>query len=140
MRYTANVASSVIFVSELDRSVRFYSEVFGCETALREYDGALLLAPDGFQIYLIAKGDRAPRHTGGIGDQHLMWATDDAEGLTQFEDVLKKLDSYTDTHTGGCDVRAGSRPGRNPRRHRSPQPCATASFGPGGAPLQLIAQ
>jgi len=101
MRYTANVASSVIFVSELDRSVRFYSEVFGCETALREYGEALLLAPGGFQIYLIAKGDRAPHPVGGLGDQHLMWATDDAEGLTQFEDVLKKLDSYTDTHTGG---------------------------------------
>lgn len=101
MGYVAKVASSVIFVTELDRSVRFYSDVFGCETALNEVDGALLLAPGGFQIYLIAKGHHTSHPSGGIGDQHLMWATDTAEALTHFEDALKSLGRYVDTHTGG---------------------------------------
>ncbi|MEO7015641.1 MAG: VOC family protein [Leifsonia sp.] len=101
MEYVANVASSVIFVTELDRSVRFYSGVFGCKTALKENDGALLLTPGGFQIYLIAKGAHESHPSGGIGHQHLMWATDTAEGLTHFEDTLKALGCYTDTHTGG---------------------------------------
>ncbi len=101
MEYVAKVASSVIFVNELDRSVAFYSEVFDCEAALREGDGALLLAPDGFQIYLIAKGGREPHPLDGIGDQHLMWATDSAEALKHFEDLLKTLGRYTYTHTAG---------------------------------------
>jgi catechol 2,3-dioxygenase-like lactoylglutathione lyase family enzyme len=37
-------------VSDLDRSVRFYRDVFCCQVALREPDAALLLTPDGFQI------------------------------------------------------------------------------------------
>ena len=44
---TAKVASSVIFVSDLDRSVEFYRNVFDCELAIRERDAALLLAPEG---------------------------------------------------------------------------------------------
>lgn len=111
MNQQANVASCVIFVRELGRSVAFYSEVFGCKTAIREEDGALLLAPGGFQIYPIAKGDRAPHPVGGLGDQHLMWATDDAEGLAQFEAVLTKrgllhLHAY---RRGGDVRRAGTR-------------------------------
>ena len=47
MEYTAQVASSVIFVSELDRSVAFYRDVFACEVAIGESDAALLLAPVG---------------------------------------------------------------------------------------------
>ncbi len=47
--FTAKVASSVIFVSDLDRSVEFYRNVFDCELAIRERDAALLLAPGGFR-------------------------------------------------------------------------------------------
>lgn len=101
MEYTAEVSSSVIFVTELDRSVTFYTEVFGCHAWLREEDAALLLTPGGFQIYLIAKGSRETHPTGGIGDRHLLWATDSAEALAHFEKLLKNIGSYTDTHTGG---------------------------------------
>jgi catechol 2,3-dioxygenase-like lactoylglutathione lyase family enzyme len=101
MGYTADVASAVIFVSELDRSVRFYSEVFGCRTSLQEPAAALLLTPSGFQIYLIAKGSGEPHPTGGIGDRHLMWATDSREALAHFEETLQSLGSHTDTHSAG---------------------------------------
>jgi catechol 2,3-dioxygenase-like lactoylglutathione lyase family enzyme len=101
MDYTAKVASSVIFVTELDRSVDFYGALFGCKVALREAVGALLLAPGGFQIYLIAKGPREPHPTGGIGDQHLMWATDSVEALDHFEQQLKDLGCYAYTHSAG---------------------------------------
>jgi catechol 2,3-dioxygenase-like lactoylglutathione lyase family enzyme len=49
---TTTVASTVIRVSELQRSVSFYCDVFLCRVALRESDTALLLTPDGSQIYL----------------------------------------------------------------------------------------
>lgn len=101
MEYTAKIASSVIFVSELDRSVAFYRDVFACEVSIRERDAALLLAPGGFQMYLMAKGSRAPHPSGGIGHEFLMWATDSAEGLAHFEQALKDCGRYRDTHTNG---------------------------------------
>lgn len=100
MHYVANVASSVIFVRELDRSVSFYTEVFGCETAFRGNDGALLLSAGGFQIYLIAKGHREPGITDSIGEQNLMWTTESEDGLKHFEELLKKRGNHTYTHTG----------------------------------------
>lgn len=101
MTGTATVASSVIFVAELERSVNFYKEVFACTVALRQGDGALLLAPGSFQIYLVASGSHQGHPTGGIGGHHLMWATDSVSMLDHFEQVLKDLDCYTYTHTGG---------------------------------------
>jgi catechol 2,3-dioxygenase-like lactoylglutathione lyase family enzyme len=53
---TMTVASTVIRVAHLDRSVNFYRDVFCCRVALREPDTALLLTPDGFQIYLHSTG------------------------------------------------------------------------------------
>ncbi|MFQ4149993.1 beta-phosphoglucomutase family hydrolase [Arthrobacter sp. LAPM80] len=101
MEFTATVASSVIFVTELERSVGFYREVFACTVALRHGNGALLLAPGGFQIYLVAIGNRKGHPTGGIGEHHLMWATDSAQALNHFEQLLKDRGCYTYTHTGG---------------------------------------
>lgn len=101
MEYTAKIASSVIFVSELDRSLAFYRDVFGCEVAIRELDAALLLAPGGFQVYLIAKGSRTEHPTGGIGHEFLMWATDSVAGLEHFAQALRDCGCYSDTHTSG---------------------------------------
>jgi catechol 2,3-dioxygenase-like lactoylglutathione lyase family enzyme len=101
MEYSAKVASSVLFVSELDRSVIFYRDLFGCEVSLRSDDAALLLTPGGFQIYIIERGKRAALHPGGLGHHLLMWSTDSASGLEYFEQALKDAGSYTGTHTAG---------------------------------------
>lgn len=101
MEHAAKIASSVIFVSALDRSVAFYRDVFACEVSIRERDAALLLTPDGFQLYLIVKGSRAQHPSGGIGHEFLMWATDSVEGLAHFEQVLRDCGGYSDTHTIG---------------------------------------
>ncbi|WP_345447742.1 VOC family protein [Arthrobacter gyeryongensis] len=85
MRYSAKVASSVLFVSELDRSVTFYRDLFGCVVTLRSDDAALLLTPEGFQLYIIERGKRVQRHPGGLGHHLLMWATESAQGLEYFE-------------------------------------------------------
>src|SRR5687768_13627168 len=101
MRYSAKVASSVLFVSELGRSVTFYRDLFGCEVTLRSGDAALLLTPEGFQLYIIERGKHAERHPSGLGHHLLMWSTDSASGLEYFEQALKDAGSYTDTHTAG---------------------------------------
>lgn len=54
----AKVASCVMFVAELDRSIDFYSDVLACEVSVRDSEAALLMAHGGFQIYLVAKGPR----------------------------------------------------------------------------------
>jgi catechol 2,3-dioxygenase-like lactoylglutathione lyase family enzyme len=102
MEYLAKVASSVLFVTELDRSVNFYRDLFGCEVSLRsEGEAALLLAPGGFQLYIIERGRHAEHHPGGLGHHLLMWATDSREGLSFFEQALKDAGRYTGTHSAG---------------------------------------
>lgn len=111
MEYTARVASSVQFVSELDRSVTFYRDLFKCVETIRSDDAALLLAPGGFELYLIERGPREEHYSGGLGQHLLMWATDTAEGLAYFERALKDMGRYTETRAkGGVTIVEGRDP------------------------------
>lgn len=85
----ARVTSSVVFVSELSRSVEFYREIFSCEATIETPGAALLLAPGGFQIYLIAKGTRASHPLGGIGVQYLIWSVETAAALADLEGAIR---------------------------------------------------
>jgi catechol 2,3-dioxygenase-like lactoylglutathione lyase family enzyme len=111
MEHGARVTSSVIFVSDLDRSVVFYRDVFACEVTIRGPGDALLLAPGGFQIYLIGRSARTPHPSGGIGMQYLIWAVDSADDLHVMELALRRhgrvIDSYT---SGGVTFLAGRDP------------------------------
>ena len=107
---TARVASSVMRVTDVDRSARFYCDVFGCHVSLREPDAALLLAPDGFQIYLYARGPSKRRIAGPTGVQYLMWSTDSEAELERITQRLLAHDPATYSHTEndvtfveGCD-------------------------------------
>ncbi|MDQ1058322.1 hypothetical protein QFZ23_002223 [Arthrobacter globiformis] len=123
MGYSARVASSVQFVAELDRSVNFYRDLFRCEETIRSGEAALLLAPGGFQLYLIERGKREERHSGGLGHHLLMWATDTAEGLKYFEQTLKEMGRYTETRTaGGITVVEGRDPDGIPVMVAHPDP------------------
>jgi len=88
---TAKVASSLMTVSDLDRSVNFYFDVFSCQVAVHEQDTALLLAPDGFQIYLHSKGPSRRPRVGATGVKYLMWATD---SLAEFQRISQRLRAY----------------------------------------------
>jgi len=92
------VASAVVHVSDVDRSVNFYCNVFSCSVALRESDAALLLAPGGFQIYLYAKAPSRRPHVSDTGVQYLMWATDSEAELRRITQRLKAYDAATYTH------------------------------------------
>jgi catechol 2,3-dioxygenase-like lactoylglutathione lyase family enzyme len=101
MEHGARVTSSVIFVSNIDRSVDFYREVFACQVTIQEPEAALLLAPGGFQIYLIGRSTRTPHPSGGIGPQYLIWAVDSADDLQQLEQALRRCGRVTDSYTSG---------------------------------------
>ena len=66
------LASAVMFVADLDRSVDFYRELLGLEATTRDDDAALLVSPDGYQLYLRTMGERALLFSGTIGIQYLM--------------------------------------------------------------------
>jgi uncharacterized protein YeaO (DUF488 family) len=59
-------------IHEPERASALQREVFSCTATIHEHDAALLLAPDGFQIYLIARRTRAEHPSGGIGPQYLI--------------------------------------------------------------------
>lgn len=97
--HRARIASSVIFVSDLARSVHFYRDVFACDVAIQDSDAALLLTPGGFQLYLRALGASSQHSLGGVGVQYLMWATDSEDDLRELERALRRHSCYVDTHT-----------------------------------------
>ena len=95
------VTSSVLSVSRLDRSIEFYRDVFSCTVSLREPGAALLLAPDGFQIYLVARGTRAEHPSGGIGHQYLIWAVAVRPSCETWHRPLADRDGHPDSSTHG---------------------------------------
>ena len=95
------VTSSVLSVSRLDRSIEFYRDVFSCTVSVREPGAALLLAPDGFQIYLVARGTRAEHPSGGIGHQYLIWAVASDAELRDVAEALRDRDGHPDLSTSG---------------------------------------
>jgi catechol-2,3-dioxygenase len=95
---SAHVASCVIRVGELDPSLKFYSDVFSCNVAVRETDMALLVAPNGFHIYLHAPSRRR-RAANTAGIQYLLWATDTESDLQELAQRLRAYDPAVFSHT-----------------------------------------
>ena len=83
------LASAVMFVADLERSLVFYQELLGLEAIARDDDAALLVSPDGYQPYLRTMGERAPHFSGTIGIQYLIWTAESDEDLDRCERVLK---------------------------------------------------
>jgi catechol 2,3-dioxygenase-like lactoylglutathione lyase family enzyme len=97
----ARVTSCVVFVRELRRSVDFYRDIFSCEVAIQTPEDALLLAPGGFQIYLLAQGARAVHPSGGVGVQYVIWGVRAAAELADIQRALANRQGHypTSIHT-----------------------------------------
>lgn len=96
---TVRVASTVMRVQDVDRTIAFYCDVFACRVALREPDAALLMAPDGFQIYVYSKDSSRQPAVGAVGVEYLMWATDSEAELGRITERLRIYDASTYTYT-----------------------------------------
>lgn len=98
---TARVASCLMRVSHLDHSVKFYCHVFQCEVAICDKDAALLLTPDGFEIYL--RTNEASRAGGitGVGVEQIMWSVGSEEELQQIEQRMRVHDPSAYSNTLG---------------------------------------
>jgi catechol 2,3-dioxygenase-like lactoylglutathione lyase family enzyme len=108
---SADVASCVVRVSDLDRSLKFYCDVFSCRLAIREADVALLLTPKGFQIYLHQRDQFRRRGAGVRGVDYLMWATDSQSDLQRIAGRLRAYDSAVFSHEAdGMTILEGTDP------------------------------
>ena len=98
---------AVLFVAELARSERFYTEVFGMDVAARESraDAVFLRLPrsgNHHDLGLVAVGPSAPpRHRGGIGLYHLAWQVDTIDELERARTVLTRAGAYTGESSHG---------------------------------------
>ena len=100
---------AVLFVADLERSVRFYSEVFGMEVIAREprANAAFLrLAESGnhHDLGLFGVGGAAGerRRRGAIGLYHLAWQVDTIDDLATARQVLLEQGAYTGESNHGA--------------------------------------
>jgi catechol 2,3-dioxygenase-like lactoylglutathione lyase family enzyme len=106
------LASAVMFVRDLSRSVSFYQELLGLDVAVRGAEAALLVNPDGYQLYLRSMGNRASHPVGGVGIQYIIWTAENEDDLLRCEAVLKgesarvtrqSIDGFTTVEGRGPD-------------------------------------
>jgi catechol-2,3-dioxygenase len=99
---------AVLFVADLERSLRFYTDVFGMEVAAREprADAAFLRLPrsgNHHDLGLFGVGAQAPpRRRGGIGLYHLAWQVDTIDELVQARQLLLDAGAYTGESSHGA--------------------------------------
>ncbi|WP_457949956.1 VOC family protein [Pseudarthrobacter sp. alpha12b] len=93
------MASAVMFVSDLDRSVAFYQEFLGWNVTIHDESAALLVGPVGYQLYLRSMGEKAQHPLGSIGIQYLIWTARDDADLDRCEQMLRKHSSQVTRRT-----------------------------------------
>lgn len=99
---------AVLFVADLDRSVAFYTEVFGFDVIDREdqINAAFLRLPGSgnhHDLGLFGVGAAAPpKARGGIGLYHLAWQLDTIDELAQARQALVDSGAYTGESSHGA--------------------------------------
>ena len=99
---------AVLFVADLERSVRFYTEVFGMQVVAREprADAAFLRLPrsgNHHDLGLFGVGTHAPpKRRGQIGLYHLAWQLDTIDELAAARQALVDAGALTGESSHGA--------------------------------------
>ena len=98
---------AVLFVSDLERSVAFYTEAFGMEVMAREprANAAFLRLPrsgNHHDLGLFGVGAQPRRPRGALGLYHLAWQVDTIEELAQARETLVGLGAWTGESSHGA--------------------------------------
>src|SRR5918998_3265921 len=99
---------AVLFVRDLERSLRFWTEAFGMEIVARELraNAAFLRLPRSgnhhdLGLFGIGAG-AAPRQRGTVGLYHLAWQVDTIEELEQARLTLAELGAFSGESSHGA--------------------------------------
>jgi len=98
------IGSVVMFVTELDRSVSFYTDVLALRVTDTSPTAALLVSGDGSQLILRAMGSNAGHALGSVGVQYVVWNAADKQELDRSELALKQRSAHRDTRSDGAVV------------------------------------
>jgi len=99
---------AVLFVADLDRSLRFYTDLFGMEVVVREprANAAFLRLPrsgNHHDLGLFGVGAAGgPKRRGSIGLYHLAWQLDTIDELSAARQVLLDAQAYTGESSHGA--------------------------------------
>lgn len=99
---------AVLFVSDLERSMRFYTGTFGMEVTAQEprANAAFLRLPrsgNHHDLGLFGVGDGGgPKRRGAIGLYHLAWQVDTIDELAEARGVLVDAGAYTGESSHGA--------------------------------------
>ena len=98
---------AVLFVADVDRSVRFYTEVFGMQLVSREarLAGAFLRLPrsgNHHDLGLFGVADAVPQPARSVGLYHLGWQLDTVDELVEMRRVLLDAGAYTGESSHGA--------------------------------------
>ena len=100
---------AVLFVADLDRSLAFYTDVFGMAVVAREprANAAFLRLPrsgNHHDLGLFGVGAAAggPKRRGVIGLYHLAWQLDTVDELAAARDALREAGAYTGESSHGA--------------------------------------
>jgi|SRR5690349_19075093 len=98
---------AVLFVADLERSERFYTEVFGMEVTAREprANAAFLRLPrsgNHHDLGLFGVGAQPPRGRGAIGLYHLAWQLDTIDELVEAREALQAAGALTGESSHGA--------------------------------------
>jgi catechol 2,3-dioxygenase-like lactoylglutathione lyase family enzyme len=109
-----SLAAAVIFVSDLERSRRFYRELLALDAELETENAVLLAAHDGSHVVLRSL-EHAIRGTGVLGVQSLIWSVDTQQEFERCQEVLSAWNSLVTTREGqGLTTVQGRDPDRLP--------------------------
>lgn len=99
---------AVLFVADLERSQRFYRDVFGMEVVATEprANAVFLRLPrsgNHHDLGLFGVGPAAPpKRRGGIGLYHLAWQVDTVDELVEARDILERAGALTGQSSHGA--------------------------------------
>lgn len=99
---------AVLFVSDLERSLRFYTETFGMQVITREprMSAAFLRLPrsgNHHDLGLFGVGSEGgPKRRGAIGLYHLAWQLDTIDELAAARQMLLDAGAYTGESSHGA--------------------------------------
>lgn len=98
---------AVLFVADVERSIRFYEQAFGMTVMAREprADAAFLRLPrsgNHHDLGLFGVGTQPPRQRGALGLYHLAWQVDTIEELREARSTLLGLDAHTGESSHGA--------------------------------------